>query len=158
MTHKTKQGVETVVMVPEEERSGLVPFAMAMRTQVPQTKTEERMLQERRKQEMAIEGEKVKTNHALHCTGEIHQQAVDTFHASMVHHAKISELSRGKPYEQQTNDFMQKLSTLQGQHELRIVDAGVYAIGQEVVRPMYLADLQEPEKKPNVIVRFLRGG
>jgi len=157
MPKKEEPIIDAKVALVSPGAAGLVPFGLAISSNAPMSRTEERMFQEKRKQQLAIEHHKEKTKQALRCVGEIHQQAAATFAQDMSHHAALNEAAQGKPYQALVEEFNEYAAKLEAQHLYRIVDTGAYNIGTVVSQTTYLADIPEPEKRLTLVQRLLKG-
>lgn len=157
MAKKEEQILDTKVTLVAPGTTGLVPFGLAITSHAPMSRTEERMFQEKRKQQMALEHQKDKTKQAVRCAGEIHQQATAVFAQDMSHHAALNEAAQGKPYQALVEEFNEYAAKLEAQHLYRIVDTSAYNIGTIVSQTTYLPDVPEPEPKLTWRQRLLRG-
>jgi hypothetical protein len=147
MAKKEEQLMGNLLAIVPSDMKEMVPYGLAVNANAPLTKTEERIVQEKRKQELVIEGQREKVIHALQSASEIHQHAADEFYKSMSHHAAINEAVRGKEMQPLVEEFNHFAAKLEAQHLYRIVDAGVHLIGQEVSRSLYLPDVPEEKKR-----------
>lgn len=156
MPKKSEQIIENKVTL-VSPGGGLVPFGLAVSSNVPMNRTEERMVQEKRKQQLAIEQQKDKTKQAVRCLGEIHQQAATVFSQDMSHHTALVEAAQGKPYQALVEEFNEYAAKLEAQHLYRIVDTSAYNIGTIVSQTTYMPDVPEPEKRRTSWQKLLGG-
>lgn len=105
------------------------------------------MWQEKRKQQLAIEFQKEKTNQALGCIGEMHEHGSDVFYQSISHHTAINEAVRGKEPQSMIEEFHQYGARLEAQHLFRIIDTGAHNIGTIVSQGTYVQDVKEEEPR-----------
>lgn len=147
MTKKAEAVNATAPVLVSPEGTDLASFGLAVNSNAPTTKTEERMWQEKRKQQLAIEHQKDKTNQAFRCLGEMQNHASNVFYQTMNHHDAINDAARGKAFQPLIEEFHDHLAKLQAQHTLRVLDAGAYNVGALVAQTTYLPDVQEEEPR-----------
>jgi hypothetical protein len=159
MSKKDDQSMVTKVAIMTPGMGDLAPFGLAISSNAHMTRTEERMFQEKRKQQLAIEHQKDKTKQALRCVGELHQQMTAVFAQDMRHHDALNEAARGKPYQPLIEEFNDYAAKLEAQHFCRIVDTGAHIIGGIVSQTTYMPDVPEPapEKKRTGLQKWLGG-
>ena len=147
MPKKEEQQDERLVAIVAPGTKSLVPYGLALSNNAPQTKTEERILMEQRKQQQVIEAQKQKIMQALRSIDEINRYADDMFFQSVTHQDAIRQAAQGKAYQPLVEEFHRYALTLESQHFYRILDSGAHTIGLEVSRSLYMPDTPESDKR-----------
>jgi hypothetical protein len=158
MSKKDEQTTSTKLIIMSSVSGELVPFGLAVSRNAPITPTEERMVQAKHKEQLAIEFQKEKTRQAARCVSELNQQATALFAQDMSHHAALNEAAQGKPCQQLVEQFNDYAAKLEAQHLYGILEMGAHNIGAIVAQNSLLPDVPEPTPPKRTGLQRLLGG